>query len=245
VVDIRVRGPLSLVTDLDPGKMSAVIDASGLEPGSHSIWLSPDQVNTPANVEVLRIDPPNIPVIVEPRITRQVSVKPQIKQNSVPPGYVVLESTVVPSTVELTGPASKVSGVTELMTNPVDLSAVGSQGAFTVSLIVPDQSMKPTPSAVRTTFTLDRLGEKRLTELKPTLPQRVLNRSVPTMSVLLEGPQSLLDKIGPNDIIVKLDVAKLPRGEHEVSPAIELPKQYRDTVRVTSIEPEKLVIRLR
>jgi YbbR domain-containing protein len=245
VVDVRVRGPLSVITDLDPDSISVMVDASGLPPGRHVVWLSPDQVNTRANVQVLRIDPPNIPVNVEAKITNHVPITPQIKLDSLPPDSVVAEATVMPPTVEVSGPASKVRKLTELKTNPIDLATAGPQRTFTTGLVSLDPFTTVIPASVNVTVRLDHVREQRFDNLKPVLPPRTEIVGQPTVSVTLRGPQSLLDKIEPNDIIVKLDVAKLHRGEHEVSPSLELPKEDRDYIKVTSVEPARLVIRVR
>lgn len=245
VVDVRVRGPWSLITDLDPDKIAVVIDATELTPGNHVIWLSQANVNTPSSVEVLRIDPPNLPLNVEPKMTRTVPVKPHINLDTLPPDRTVLESMVTPPTVDITGPASEVKAIEELLTETIDLSTAGSQRTFPVRLLALNQNTVATPANVQVTIRLDHRGEKRLTGLRPLPPDRVVGRLTQTISVALVGPQSMLDKIGPSDIIVKLDVAKLPRGEHEVAPSIELPKAYQSAIRITAMEPEKLVIRLR
>jgi YbbR domain-containing protein len=152
---------------------------------------------------------------------------------------------VTPPTVEITGPASTVNEIQELLTQPVNLSPAGSPTTVSAPLLIPAQNTVAKPANVQVAIRLDQRGEKRLTGLRLLPPARAVGRMTQTISVALEGPQSLLDKIGPSDIIVKLDVAKLPRGEHEVAPSIELPEAYRATIRITSIEPETLLIRLR
>lgn len=245
VVDVRVRGPWSLITDLDPDTMAVTIDATGLAPGNHLIWLSQANVNTPPAVEVLRIDPPSIPLQVEPKLRRIVPVRPHLRMETLPPAQTLLESRVIPPTVELSGPASVVNRVQELETEPIDLSQVGSSATLSALLLMPAPNMAATPTEVQVVIHLDRWVEKRLTGLRLTPPARAIGQMTQTLSVTLAGPQSLLDKIRASDIIVKLDVAKLPKGEHEVSPAIELPEAYRAVIRITSVEPKTLMIRLR
>jgi len=245
VVDVRVRGPWSLIADLDSDKIAVVIDATGLIPGNHVIWLGQANVNTPSSVEVLRIDPPNLPLNVEPKLTRTVPVRPQLNLDTLPPYRTVLESIVTPPTVVITGPASEVKAIEEVLTETIDLSMAGLKRTFPVRLLVPNQNTVATPANVQVTIRLDNRGEKRLTGLRLLPPDRAMGRITQTISVVLAGPQSVLDKIGPSDIIVKFDVVKLPRGEHEVAPSIELPKAYQSAIRITSIQPEKLAIRLR
>ncbi|MBI3951913.1 MAG: hypothetical protein HY314_15810 [Acidobacteria bacterium] len=243
VVDIRVRGPLSIITDLDPEHLGVVVDATGLQPGTNTVWLTADQVNTPSTVEVLRIDPPNIPVTIAAKTSRQVPVRLNIKQESLPPGRIVLESEATPTTVQATGPFPKINDLKEVLTEPIDLRTAGVEETRNVGLITPDQLITLNPPTVSVNIRLDELGTKLFTDLKPMLPRGIRSRSTQTVTVALQGPQSLLDKIKPADILVKLATTRLTKGEHKVTPAVELAQSFRGSVRVTSVEPERLVVR--
>ncbi len=245
VVDLRVRGPSSVVIDLDQSDIKVVVDVTGLDPDRHVIWLGADQVTTPAGVEVLRIDPPSIPVMIETQMSRQVPVKPNIQSDRLPPDRVVLDARVSPTTVQVSGPSSKISQLAQILTEPIDPSTVRSGETVTIALAPPATSLTVTPSTAAVTLFTDGIEERRFTELAPIWLPSHRSHSKQTVSVTLRGPHTLLDKIEPKDIIVKLDITKLPQTEEEVTPTIELSEPYQNAVTITSVEPEKVQIRSR
>jgi YbbR domain-containing protein len=245
VVDLRIRGPLSLITDLEPDRIAVQIDVTDLGPGNHSVWLRADQVNTPPSVDVLRIDPPNVLVTVEALSNRQLRVKPIIKAGSIPANQVLVDAIVSPATVQARGPAALVGRLTGVETEPIDVQTTGSEGMLTVAVITPGQFVQLAPSTVEVYIRVDEIGEKRFINLIPTLTRGMLGGSTQAVNVTLRGPQMVLDKLGPADITIRLDTARLPKGVQEVSPSIELPEAYRGTIKVTSVEPQTIAVRLR
>lgn len=244
-VDVRVRGPLAVINDLDPQSIEVIVDVSELDPGNYVI--GPEEVNhIPSTVEVRQIDPPYIPINLERKIIRDLPVSPQIVAGQLPSNRVIIGSTVEPPTVQLAGPESKVNRIEHLTTERIVIPGnVASQYTSWVSITPPGQHMTITPTRVKVTVTIDEMVEKRLDHLAPKLPPRVRIPSGTAFSVTLRGPHTFLDKIGPNDIIVSVNAAGLSRGEHEVTPSIALPDEFRDWVQVIAIEPPSLTVRIR
>ncbi|RMG44142.1 MAG: hypothetical protein D6723_19715 [Acidobacteria bacterium] len=244
-VNVRVRGPLAVVNDLDPEGIEVIVDVSELDPGNYVI--GPEEVHhIPSTVEVRQIDPPYIPINLERKIVRDLPVSPQIVAGQLPSDRVIIGSTVEPSTVQLAGPESKVNRIEHLVTERIVIPEnAASQHTFLVNVVPPGQHMTITPARVKVTVTIDEVVEKRLDHLTPKRPPRVRIPSGTSLSVTLRGPRTFLDKIGPDDIIVSVNVAGLSRGEHEVTPSIALPDEFRDWVQVIAIEPPSLTVRVR
>src|SRR5262245_20738382 len=54
-VDVRLRGPFTALRQLEPDKLEAVVDLTSAEPGEKVYRLTPEDVNTPPDVEVIAI----------------------------------------------------------------------------------------------------------------------------------------------------------------------------------------------
>jgi hypothetical protein len=83
--------------------------------------LTPEQVRTPFGVQVVQVSPATVAISFEPSKTRTVRVTPKI-EGQPDTGFVMGSVTVTPSTVEVVGPASSVSRVTEAVTEPVTIA---------------------------------------------------------------------------------------------------------------------------
>jgi YbbR domain-containing protein len=245
VVDLRLRGPHGVILELDPGVVSVSVDVSALEPGNHTIWLSPESVRVPQHVEVLRIDPPSLPVTIERKVTRSVAVEPRVDSTALSPTHLIVKQQVTPAEVQVTGPASKVDSLTEVSTTLIRLPANGSEVTVPAKIELNDQAVTATPTTVTVSFTLDEVGEKYVPGLQLTLPPRVTRISTREVNVTLWGPKSLLSQIGVRDLKASLNVNHLPRGRHEVKPTVIVADAYRDKVIVASTDPEKVILQLR
>jgi YbbR domain-containing protein len=209
---------------------------------NHMVWLGSSHVRVPSDVEVLRIDPPNIPVLVEPLIRRQVAVKPIVNVDQLPSELAILGYDIAPAQVEISGPASEVEPLQEVLTQPINPPAETSNMMLTAPIQVPGQHVTLKPPMVNITVMLDEAVEKQFPNLKPgSLPHgRVVSPA--TVTVTLRGPKSLLDKMESRDMIVKLDTTKSSGDGREVSPVVELSERFRGVVSVMSITPEKLTM---
>jgi YbbR domain-containing protein len=245
VVDLRLRGPRGVVMGLEPEAVSVIVDASALAPGNHTIWLGPDNIRVPASVEVLRIDPPSLPVVIERKVTRRVSVKAEVDPASIPPNRMVVNETVNPPEVQITGPASKVEALAEVPTEPIRLAEANSEVTAMARIRLTDQASAVTPDTVTVSIMLDAIAEKNVPGVNLSLPPRVQWVSTRKVNLTLRGPISLLNQIEANDLKASFAIDDLPRGKHEITPTITLAEAYRNQVTVASIEPSTVGLQLR
>jgi len=137
---ITLEAPTSIWNELDnnPSLMEVWIDLSGLGPGEHTV-----QVNTRVDaspIRIVQVDPSEVVLVLEPLLTKNVPV--QLIVNGEPPlGYQKEPAQVNPATVQLSGPESAVSQVTQArvtldiagasqtVTSNVDVEIVDADGA--------------------------------------------------------------------------------------------------------------------
>src|SRR4030095_12231103 len=128
-VEVRLRGPSSLVRAVTAQDLSLAIDMNGITMGQGKILpLSPELVRAPVGVEVVQVIPARVRVNIEPKATLIVRIYPRLA-GSPAAGFAVEKAVVTPESVEIEGPASHVMKIESLETTDINVS--GRQGTFT------------------------------------------------------------------------------------------------------------------
>ena len=127
-VEVRLRGPSSLVRTVTPQDLSLAIDLNGITMGQGRIFpLSPELVRAPVGVEVVQVIPARVRLNIEPRATRVVRIYPRLT-GSPAAGFEVEKTAVTPESIEIEGPASHVMKVESIETTDINVS--GRQATF-------------------------------------------------------------------------------------------------------------------
>ncbi|MGC2209161.1 MAG: CdaR family protein [Candidatus Korobacteraceae bacterium] len=134
---VWLRGPARVLRDLQAESVHVVIDLSGATTGEHTYDITAEQVHVPQNVDVLQITPSRLRLDFDTPETRQVAVKPRIV-GTLPPGYGIELITVIPSTVNLTGPSRHVDAIDSALTDPVDITGIAGQSTVDTRAYLPD-----------------------------------------------------------------------------------------------------------
>lgn len=141
-VTLEVQGPGSKVRDLSESRVSVILDLSSVvEPGQRTFTVDQSNVFLPSGVRLNRAVPAQIRMRFEQRVSKEVPVRVNLAAPP-PPGYRVVSETVTPQMVRIEGPETRVRGVTEAETDPVDISNVVGEKEFRVSLYVNDPMIR-------------------------------------------------------------------------------------------------------
>lgn len=138
---LTLRAPRSIWTQLNnnPNLVSAWVDLSGLEAGTHDVPVRRSVEIDP--VRVLRVDPETVEVVLESRITQQFPV--QIVINGDPAaGHRPSAPSVEPADVTITGPESVVSRVANVRAT-LDITGATESSKHIVPLEALDQNGDP------------------------------------------------------------------------------------------------------
>lgn len=115
-VTVRVQAEQNMIAKLTPRSVEAYVDLDAVKAGRSVV---PVQVKVPTGVKVVDLRPPEVTVVLEPIVTKQVAVK--IQATSVPAeGLKVLGMQVKPEVVVLRGRQSILNQVDEVFVE-VDL----------------------------------------------------------------------------------------------------------------------------
>lgn len=106
VTSIRFLAPAEVASRLTTASFSATIDLGGAEPSSLEPFVTATVVVTATDprVEVLEVEPAIVRVRLDPLVAKEVPVR--VERGPVPYGLTVLEPTVTPASVTVSGPES-------------------------------------------------------------------------------------------------------------------------------------------
>lgn len=106
VTSIRFLAPAEVASRLTTASFSATIDLGGAEPSSLEPFVTATVVVTATDprVEVLEVEPAIVRVRLDPLVAKEVPVR--VERGPVPYGLTVLEPSVTPASVTVSGPES-------------------------------------------------------------------------------------------------------------------------------------------
>ena len=224
-VTVRLRGSRARTRNLVQGELSPTVDLFGAEAGENFVMLGPDDISVPLGVEVERIDPAQVSVMLELREKTTLPII-VVVQGEPAPGFEIAGQVIVPPEVTVSGAQSLVEELTAITTEPVSVRGHREPLERTVFLRV-DSPLVQLESETRAQLTLQ-IREVLRTGPVEGIPITIANARYevvtnPTeIGVILSAPGSLLGNIGPDDIIATVDVSGLePRLEdYRIEPVI-------------------------
>ncbi len=123
-VQLETRGLSGRLRELANSRTAVILDFSKVtQPGERTFNVTREETNLPRGVELLRVTPSQLRFQFEKRVTRTVPVR--VRFSGVLAKGLSLESyQAQPAEREVVGPQSQVARVAEVLTDPVDLTAV-------------------------------------------------------------------------------------------------------------------------
>lgn len=161
------------------------------------------------------------------------------------PGYRILNATVDPPSVLVTGRPSQLERPFSVQTEPIDVTGLTETFATRVSLNLPEG------------VTLDEVQEIVATvEIEPFSSTKIFNRPIDilgtnetletrvdpeTARVVLFGPLPVLDALPEQEVVVTVDVFGLAIGTHKVEPVVTIPDRGLE---IRSIQPALVTVNI-
>jgi YbbR domain-containing protein len=149
-VEIRLRGPSSLLREMSPQDVSISLDIGSLSMGQEKILpLTARDVKAPFGIEVVRVIPARVRLTIERTTSRTLRVAP-MWSGALREGYEIESVTATPATVDVQGPASHVRAMENVPTTSVDVTGKRATFTETVDLDVLDPIVRvPKTSTVQ------------------------------------------------------------------------------------------------
>ena len=221
---VLVSGPLSLVTQVNAAQVTLDLQQRR-NPFSVDARVIPVDVDG-KEIDGVTMDPASVEVTIPVQArsdVRQVSVIPNILLETLPEGYTVGSITYEPQILLISGPPNSLRNApSTLFTEPIDLTDRTSTFEQAVNVLISDPNLfivgqqtiniqvPITPLLSSRQFDpvpveIIGLGDKLTATVSP-----------PTVTVLITGPQLLLDKLTLDDIRAVIDLNGLEAGNHQL-----------------------------
>lgn len=241
-VVLRVMGPRTLVSTLDPDDMKLTLDLHAARPGSAIYPLAPSSFSIPRGVTVARITPPVIQLRLEPIVKRMLPVSVQFSTKP-PFGYSIAQVQLEPENVLVQGPAEDVRKLTSVETVPIELEEKQGTIRRKLRLSTDGRPLSFTPEEINVSITLEQEQMSREFNRISVKARDFSGRyTVNPRSVYLRliGPKRVLGRLELGSSQVYLNLAGLPVGEHTVPLTINLPPE----VELVEQKPERFQVRI-
>jgi YbbR domain-containing protein len=218
-IDVRVRGTSTSLGRLSQGDLKAVLDVATAKPGRNQFHISPDNVVTPFGVEVSYAGPATVPLVFERLVRRELPVKADVEGQPAP-GFEVRRITVDPARVEVEGPESALRDLTQVTTDPIELTASAAQVRESVRIGIPNSEARlRVPQNVVVTIDIQPVRtERTLGSIPVRMPKlrsgQRAQATPPTVAVTVRGDDAALAKLAVGAVEAFVDVADLGPGRY-------------------------------
>ncbi len=222
-MEVSVSGPRGLIDSVRRQHISRRVNLAKATPGTMVVRNEPDSISLPRGINILRIQPTNITLLIDRLVEKTLPVELKIVGRPAE-GYELVSAEVEPSVIAISGPLGTLGPETQLLTEPVDIN--GLDGSITKQIplrlapAVIDLIGETVVSArivIKEKTTPRRFGAipLTLTQTDPSLLYQMIPASV---TVTAKVPLSLVhdpDRLIPK-IHATLNVGGIKPGRHKV-----------------------------
>lgn len=123
LVDVRISGPRTLLTNLRPTDLSIAVDLKGLKPGITTFRRLEERINIPSALKVTRVSPSYVDIKLD-RIKEKTLPVRVVTEGEPAPGYRLVRIEAEPARVTVEGAESELKDLVEVTAEPVSLDGV-------------------------------------------------------------------------------------------------------------------------
>jgi YbbR domain-containing protein len=216
-VKIEVSGPRTLLSIIDPNRLSVKLDLTGVGVGQASFKLGPEAFNLPRMTSVTSISPSQIVLDLDKIETREAPVR-LATIGKVTHGYRIVTMEANPRSVKIRGPSKDLARIDQIESEPIDLGGMTGNIERMVALAAPSGMVRIDPAQVVANISL---GPIELDKQFRALRIQVLNSAYPVklqpsaVNVTLHGPQLVLEQLDLRNA-VSVDADGLEPGSYDI-----------------------------
>lgn len=241
-VEVRLRAAPGVLQRLTPADVSAQLDLAGVAEGERIVHLAPETIRAPFGVRVVRVNPSIITLNFERTLQKVVPVRPRIIGRPAR-GFEVAEIVAEPAEIRIAGPKSRVQEIESAYTEAISLEAARADVTDDVGLGLDDPALRvlDPPRARVSARVREEHDRKTFPALEIAARGGAASLRPASVTVVVDGPLSALERLGAADVRPWVDAARLRAGAR-VPVSVEIAPGF-DEVTVLRIDPGEVVVR--
>lgn len=239
-VKIEVTGPRTLLSLLDPQRMTLKIDLRNIAAGQSEFKIEPAMFNVERNTAVTSISPDQLSLDIDRLVTRDVPVHLAV-EDKVAPGYMISSVDITPPSVTIVGPSRYVAPLTAVNTEPFDLKGLTADTHRSVDIVPPDPSLGLSTGHVDARINVaEAITDRELRSDVEVKDSDFKYRVEPKQATLtIRGPAIKLAGLAPKGLAY-VDANGLAPGSHELPLQVTVP----DGMQLVRQSPDKVRLRM-
>jgi len=251
--EVEVRGPASVVNQVDRALALIAIPASGIDFNDAVSLTAVDIAGQPVGEGLIDVEPETVSVQVDVQTVETqtaVAVRPDIEPGTPAPGFALAALSVDPVSVSIVGLPEDLADVASILTDPISIDGASSDQTFEVELQLPDgiTLADGEPSVVTVTASIVPSVSSRTFIVGVVCEGAGENACLPRLdqvAITLSGEGDALSALDAGELTPTVDASGLAPGEYSLTPVIaglpdgvELVGVNPGTVPVTIAGPE-------
>lgn len=230
-VEITVRGGRSDLLRLRLfGRVRATVDLAGSRRGETMVRLSPGILRLPGGFkseDASIDDPKTLALVLEPFVSKYIPVA-AVFASEIPHDLILVGRPVItPERVLVRGGRGIMDRIDAMETQPIALKSARGRFSRQVALR-PSPRAEVVPAKVLVEFEIARRAVRTIEGIPPTLLQQeeglAILYSPKVASLTVEGPEELVNMLGPDDVSIIISIAAGARGTYRIEPEVIVPQ---------------------
>lgn len=240
-VKIEVTGPRTLLSMLDPERLTLKLDLRSVAAGQSEFKIYPTMFNVERNTTVTSISPDQLSLDVDRVASRDVPVHLAV-QGKVEPGYTITSVDITPPSVTIMGPSRLVAPLTSVSTEPFDLKGLTSDTSRSVDIVTPNPALGFSTGHVDARINVaEAIADREFRAVDVEVKDSDFKYRVePAQATLtIRGPAVKLAGLAPKGLAY-VDAKGVAPGSHELPLRVALP----DGMQLVRQSPDKVRLRM-
>ena len=249
-LEVTISGQRSLIQGLPEQHISRSVDLSNVSPGTVVIQHQPDSISLPRGLNILRIQPPTLTLLLDRLIQKKLDIKP-ILFGKVHKDYMLGSVVPDPPTLEISGPQAILGKEKILETNPIDINGLDQSTVKQIPLdLQPEIADLIGEPIVAVRINILELKKEMkltgipvefdLTDIKET--ETIYQLKPPTVTVTIEIPQRMIKKSSDLKTLfqAKIKPEILKGGSLKFKVQVDAPPQ----IKILSVSPDTVTLEI-
>lgn len=208
----------------------------------YQLVLRHNDIPVPPSIEVIRIEPSELEVLLEEKVAREVPVR--LERTGKLDASMRVDSVVLqPERITVTGPASELKGLNEVQTYPLDLSELKESTSLDLDLKIPGNLTSVSPGSVRVHVSLvalqgvRRFGDREIELRAPSGAER-LEISPSRANIEVKGDVERIKSLSDEQIVPYVRLSR----EQDLGKPFEVAVDLPEWVTISKVEPRTVML---